>query len=67
MSDQIPIEIINIILSYREKHPIRNIISCVHCGEEEYFNDYLYIYHRKNIKKHFEIVCSDCNYELSKH
>ena len=63
---QIPIEIINIILSYREKHPIRNIICCLHCGEEEQFNDYLYIYHRKHFKKRFEIVCSDCNYELSK-
>jgi hypothetical protein len=68
MSKEIPIEIINIILSYREKHPIRNIICCRYCGEQEYFNDYLYIYHRNYYysKKYFEIVCSDCNYELCK-
>lgn len=28
------------------------------------FGDYLY--HRKYFKKHFEILCSDCNYELAK-
>lgn len=67
MSVQIPNEIINIIFSYREKHHIRNIICCNHCGEEEYFNDYLYIYHREYLKKYFEIVCSECNYELSKY
>jgi len=66
MNDQIPIDIINIILSYREKHPIRNIMLCSNCGEKEYFNDYLYVYHRKYFKKHFEILCSDCNYELAK-
>ena len=44
MSLQIPNEIMNIILSYREKHPIRSIICCSNCGDEEYFNDYLYIY-----------------------
>lgn len=42
----IPNELINKILSFREKHSIRKILVCVHCGEEEYFNDYLYIYHR---------------------
>jgi hypothetical protein len=66
MPDNIPNEIINIILSYREKHPIRNIFTCSHCGEEEYFNEYLYIYHRNYLKKYFEIVCSECNYELCK-
>lgn len=63
---QIPVEIINIILSYREKHPIRSIICCSNCGDEEYFRDCFYIYHRKYLKKYFEIVCSDCNYELAK-
>ena len=67
MSIHIPIEIINIILSYREKHPIRNIICCNNCGDEEYFGYCLYIYHRKYFKNHFELVCSDCNYELSKY
>jgi hypothetical protein len=75
----IPNELINKILSFREKHSIRKILVCVHCGEEEYFNDYLYIYHRIrswssnnngrwtiHVKKKFEIVCSECNYELSK-
>ena len=67
MSLQIPNEIMNIILSYREKHPIRSIICCSNCGDEEYFNDYLYIYNRKYIRKHFELVCSDCKYDLCKH
>ena len=62
----VPTDIINIILSYREKHPIRSIICCSNCGEEEYFNDYLYIYHREYFKKYFEIVCSEFNYELGK-
>jgi hypothetical protein len=66
MSVNIPNEIINIILSYREKHPIRNVFTCGHCGEEEYFNEYLYIYHRNYLKKYFETVCSECNYELCK-
>ena len=67
MSVEIPHEIINIIFSYREKHPIKNIICCNHCGEEEYFNDCLYIYHREYLKKYFELLCSECNYELSKY
>ena len=72
MSIHIPIEIINIILSYREKHPIRNVICCNNCGDEEYFGDCLYIYHRKYFHPHlgmfyFEVVCSDCNYDLSKY
>ena len=63
----IPIEIINLILSFRQKHPIRNIICCWHCKEEEYFNDGLYIYNRPYSQfTKYEIVCSDCNYEFSK-
>ena len=63
----IPIEIINLILYYRQRHPIRDIICCWHCKQEEYFNDYLYIYHRSYSEfRKFEIVCSDCNHDLAK-
>ena len=43
----IPIELINLILSYREKHPIRNIICCLYCKEE---GECLHVYHRGPVK-----------------
>ena len=63
----VPTEITNLILSFRERHYIRDVICCWYCKEEEYFNDSLYIYHRPRSRfRKYEIVCSDCNYEFSK-
>ena len=52
----IPFEIINLICSYRERHPIMNIICCCICGE----NDIMYVC------KKFKLICLDCNYEMNK-
>ena len=62
----IPIELINLILSYREKHPIRNIICCLYCKEEGYYLQCLHVYHRSEFRK-FEIICSDCIHDFCKH
>lgn len=62
MASKIPLEIINIICSYRERHPIMDIICCWHCGESECYEN-MYVYHRTN---QFEIICSDCNYDMCK-
>ena len=64
MASKIPLEIINLIYSYRERHPIMNIICCWNCGENDWCYSNLYIYHRF-IKK-FEIICSDCNHDMRK-
>lgn len=61
MKNDIPLEIINIICSYRERHPIMNIICCCNCGE----NDIMYVYHNF-VKQKFKIICLDCNYEMNK-
>lgn len=64
MASKIPLEIINLICSYRQRHPIMDIICCWNCGENECYEN-IYVYHREYCKK-FEIICSDCNYEMCK-
>lgn len=44
MASKIPLEIINLIYSYRERHPIMNIICCWNCGENDWCDSNLYIY-----------------------
>ena len=63
---EIPLEIINLIYSYIERHPIMDVICCCKCGTNDYWH--LYIYHKpyhSSFRK-FEILCPDCNYDTFK-
>ncbi len=65
MADKIPLEIINLICSYRERHPIMDIMCCWRCGTNDFWH--MYVYHRLYSKSQkFEIICPDCNYDMCK-
>ena len=65
MSENIPFEIINKILFYRERHPLRDVICCMRCKYENYFRLYIYYRPTSSFSK-FQILCDDCNYEMEK-
>ena len=67
MSKDIPMEIINIILSYRGIHPVAKLLCCRVCGDDNWKFATKYCFRRKSIyKDYFDILCGDCIHDLAK-
>ena len=65
----IPIDIVNKILLYREKHPVAKLLCCRICKDHEYWKfpvKYSTTTRREKID-YFNILCADCLYDWCKY
>ena len=63
----LPLEINNIIMRYRGKHPTAELFFCKHCGDYDNLRyQSRYLLSKERYKYFFDIVCAWCIYDLRK-